>query len=296
MTFSIDVSRVSVMIDGQAALSDLTFHLDGGKIYGLLGRNGACKSTLLSLLAALRKPTAGTILIDGAPLFENYAITRRITLIRESPDVLDDDEKLAYNLGFAAAMRPNWDSVYAAELIEKFRIPAHQKIRSFSRGQRSALGIVLGLASRAPLTMFDESDLGLDPPSRVRFYDELLADFMRFPRTIILSTHLIEEVAALFEEIIILDRGRVLAQEEPEQLRSRARRFTGQASEIDALLEGESLLGVRELGPTKSAVVISERIELLAGRALETGIAIEPLGLQELVVHLTQVQEAAEIG
>lgn len=295
MSMSIDLDRVSVQFGDQAALSDLTLRLDGGKIYGLLGRNGAGKSTLLSLLGALRLPTSGRVLVNGEVLFENFPMTQHVCLIRESPDVLDSDESLDYNLKFAQTMRPNWDEPYARELIRKFAIPTNQKVASLSRGQRSAVGIVLGLASRAPLTMFDESYLGLDTPSRYIFYEELLADFMRSPRTIIVSTHLIDEVAPMFEETIILDHGRLLLHGETDALRSKARRFTGLGTQLDAVLAGEALHGVQQLGSTKSAVVISDRIDTLEAEGRRAGIDIEPVGLQDLFVLLTQEKEAAGI-
>jgi ABC-2 type transport system ATP-binding protein len=284
---------VSVQFDNRAALSDLSFHLDGGKIYGLLGRNGAGKSTMLSLLGALRKPTSGRVLVDGQELFENYELTRQVTLIRESPDVLDTDEKLDYNLEFAAQMRAGWDESYARELVQKFAIPDDQKIDSLSRGQRSALGIVIGLAGRSPLTMFDESYLGLDTPSRYLFYEELLADFMRSPRTIIVSTHLIDEVAPMFEETLIVDRGTLLLKGETDALRARARRFTGNANIVDGLLQGEQQRGVQQLGSTKSAVVVSDRIDELDIDGRTAGLDVEPVGLQDLFVYLTQEQEVA---
>jgi ABC-2 type transport system ATP-binding protein len=293
MSLTIDLEQVAVVFDGRPALSDLDLHLDAGKIYGLLGRNGAGKSTLLSLLAALRKPTTGRVLVGGEELFENYAMTRQVTLIRESPDVLDADEKLDYNLEFAAQMRPGWDESYARELVRKFSIPTNQAVSSLSRGQRSALGIVIGLAGRSPLTMFDESYLGLDTPSRYLFYEELLADFMRAPRTVIVSTHLIDEVAPMFEETLILDRGRLLLQGETDALRAKARRFTGNGAAVDQLLAGQQLYGVRQLGATKSAVVISDWATDLDAEGHRAGIEVEQVGLQDLFVYLTQEQEVA---
>jgi len=293
MSLPIDLEQVAVVFDGQPALSNLDLHLDAGKIYGLLGRNGAGKSTLLSLLAALRKPTTGRVLVGGEELFENYAITRQVTLIRESPDVLDASEKLDYNLEFAAQMRSGWDEPYARELVRKFSIPTNQAVSSLSRGQRSALGIVIGLASRSPLTIFDESYLGLDTPSRYLFYEELLADFMRAPRTVIVSTHLIDEVAPMFEETLILDRGRLLLQSETDALRAKGRRFTGNGIDVDRLLAGEQLYGIRQLGATKSAVVISDRAAELDAEGHRSGIEVEQVGLQDLFVYLTQEQEVA---
>ena len=90
--------------------------------------------------------------------------------------------------------------------------------------------MVVGLAARAPLTIFDESHLGLDAPSRYAFYDELLADYAERPRTVILSTHLIEEVSRLFEEVVIIDRGRLVLHEETDAVRARGVAVTGPAA------------------------------------------------------------------
>ena len=128
MSLSVDFERVTVQFDNRTALSDLSLHPDGGKIYGLLGRNGAGKSTMLSLLGALRKPTSGSVLVDGQELFENYELTRQVTLVREAPDVLDTDEKLDYNLEFAAQMRSGWDESYARELVQKFATRDYEEL------------------------------------------------------------------------------------------------------------------------------------------------------------------------
>lgn len=292
MNLSIAVEHVSVRFGNRLVLDDISFQLDGTTIYGLLGRNGAGKSTLLATLAALRRPDRGLVLANGTPVFENADLTRQIVLIRESPDVLDPDEKLHYNLKFAEVMRPSWDRTYAAELIERFEIPSGQKISTFSRGQRSALGIVLGLASRAPVTLFDESYLGLDTPSRYRFYDELLADFMQFPRTFVLSTHLIEEVAPIFESVLVLDRGKMIVQQRTDALLARGRRYTGRAELVERLLAGETIRHGQQLGSTVSAVVVSDHVENLDARARADGIESEMLGLQDLFVYLTQQEES----
>ena len=86
--------------------------------------------------------------------------------------------------------------------------PTAKRIKTLSLGQRSALGSVVGLASRAPLTMFDESYLGMDAISRGVFYDELLGDYLRTQRTFIVSTHLIGEIAPLLEQVVVIDHGR----------------------------------------------------------------------------------------
>ena len=107
----------------------------------------------------------------------------------------------------AAAVFPAWDADLAAQLIADFELPPKRAIKKLSRGMTSAVGIVLGLASRAPVTLFDEPYLGLDAVARQLFYDRLLADYAEHPRTIVLSTHLIEEISDLLEHVLLIDRG-----------------------------------------------------------------------------------------
>src|SRR6185437_4426143 len=122
-------------------------------------------------------------------------------------------------LAVAKTLYPDWDDAYAKSLIEDFRLPIKRKIKKLSRGMLSSVGIVVGLASRAPLTIFDEPYLGLDAVARVLFYDRLLEDYAEYPRTVILSTHLIDEVSRLLEHVLVIDNGKLLLDEDADALR-----------------------------------------------------------------------------
>src|SRR5262249_23950686 len=159
-------------------------------------------------------------------------------------------------------------------------LPPRKRMKALSTGMRAALGIVVGLATRAPLTIYEESHLGLDAPSRYAFYDELLADYAEHPRTVIISTHLIDEVARLFEQVVIIDRGRLVVQQEADGLRARAVAVTGPVAAVDDFVDsavrgGASLLAQRELGPTRSATLYggldSEQEAAARSRGLELG-------------------------
>ena len=287
MSLVVEVRALTQRFDDVTALDALSVRLEGPGIFGLLGRNGSGKTTLLSLLAGFRKPTAGEALIDGAPVFEDAQRMSQVCLIREGGDTVDGGERVRAALAFASVMRPWWDGEYARRLLDRFNLSPDKKVGQLSRGQRAALACTLGLASRAPLTMFDEAYLGLDAPSRYAFYDELLRDFMEFPRTVIVSTHLIEEVSRLFERVVILDRGRLLLHDEAEALRSRGVTLTGPAPAVDALVGGRELLSERQLGATKSVVVVGEFGREDRAQARAGGVEVEPLPLQDLFVHLT---------
>jgi ABC-2 type transport system ATP-binding protein len=163
-------------------------------------------------------------------------------------------------------------------------------VQTLSRGQKSALGIVVGLASRAPLTMFDESYLGMDAPSRYAFYEELLADYATHPRTIVISTHLIEEVSSLFEEVIIIDEGRLVLHEESDALRGRGVTVTGAADVVDTFVAGLTVLGEQSLGRTKAATVYGKLDETQVRAAKLAGLELGPVALQDLFVHLTRTE------
>ncbi|HZX06084.1 ABC transporter ATP-binding protein [Kribbella sp.] len=283
---------LSVRFAGTPALDRLDLRLAPGKIHGLLGRNGSGKSTLAATLAGFRRPDAGRVLIEGGDLgtaqepYENAVVTSRVCLIRESGDV-PDSAPVRHALRLAAGLRPYWDADLAAELMDRFEIPPAKKIGKLSRGKKSALGVVLGLAGRAPLTIFDESYLGMDVPSRNLFYDMLLADYAEVPRTIVLSTHLVSEVSTMLEEVVILDRGRLVTQSPVDALRGRGASIVGPAAAVDEFTAGFTVLAEERLGGTKSTTVLGDLDPALLAQASAAGLEIGPVGLQDLFVHLT---------
>jgi ABC-2 type transport system ATP-binding protein len=283
---------LSVRFAGVPALDRLDLRLAPGKIHGLLGRNGSGKSTLAATLAGFRRPDEGRVLIEGGDLgtaqepYENAVVTSRVCLIRESGDLVDA-ALVRHAIGLAGGLRPYWDDELAGELLDRFEVPLNQKVQKLSRGKKSALGVVLGLASRAPVTIFDESYLGMDVPSRNLFYDALLADYAEVPRTILLSTHLVSEVSAMLEEVVILDNGRLVTQSPVDALRGRGASIVGPAAAVDEFTAGFTVLAEERLGGTKSTTVLGDLDPALLAQAAASGLEIGPVGLQDLFVHLT---------
>src|SRR6266536_2254379 len=183
------------------AIDSISFSLEAGKIYGLLGRNGSGKTALLRLLTAQLFATGGTLLVFGEQPYENRRVLSQICFMKENQQY-PKRWRVGDVLAMAASFFPRWDADYASALSKDFQLPLTRKVRSLSRGALSALGIVVGLASRAPLTIFDEP-LGLDVVARSLFYERLLDDYVEHPRTILVSTHLIDEVSRLLEQLLI---------------------------------------------------------------------------------------------
>ncbi len=170
--------------------------------------------------------------------------------------------------------------------MEDFDPPLNRPIKKMSRGQRSAIGVIIGLASRAELTLFDEPYAGLDAVARQLFYDHLLADYSTFPRTVVLSTHLIDEAANLLEHVVVVDNGSVLIDADAEQLRSQAVTLVGRADAVHSFAAGREVLGVHQLGGIASVTVAGLDDE---GRdaARAAGLDVGPVSLQQLIVSRT---------
>lgn len=292
MNLDIQFDRLSVIYGDLEAVRNVSFHLPAGKVYGLLGRNGAGKTSLLSVLASFREPSSGSVTIGGEQPFENAKIMREVSFIYDV-DYKDETDKVKAAIESVARYRPHFDTAYALELARKFNLPLDKQLKQLSKGMQSAFNVCIGLASRSPVTILDEVYLGMDAPSREIFYRELLEDQERHPRTFILSTHLVSEMDYLFEEVIIIHKGQFVLQDDYESLTSRGVSVTGPAAKVDEFIQGMKVLNVQQLGSTKAVMVyeeLSEEAQLAAHRA---GLEIGPISLQDLFIHLTGEEYSA---
>ncbi|MEC0259153.1 hypothetical protein PAEVO_55890 [Paenibacillus sp. GM2FR] len=292
MNLDVQFDRVSVTYGSVEAVRDISLRLPAGKIYGLLGRNGAGKTSLLSVLASFREASSGSVTIGGEQPFENANIMREVSFIYDV-DYKEETDKVKAAIESVARYRPHFDTGYALELARKFNLPLDKQLKELSKGMQSAYNVCIGLASRSPVTILDEVYLGMDAPSREIFYRELLEDQERHPRTFILSTHLVSEMDYLFEEVIIIHKGRFVLQDDYESLTSRGVSITGPAAKVDEFIRGMKVLNVQQLGSTKAVMVygeLSEEAQLAAHRA---GLEIGPISLQDLFIHLTGEEYSA---
>lgn len=266
-------------------LRDVTADLPAGRIYGLLGSNGVGKTTLMSLICGNAFLTGGRILIDGEVPLENADILQRICFVREDQRY-NDMFSVDQILDVAEHFYPSWSPDTAARLGQRFRLPRRTRSKKLSRGQRSALAITIALASRAPYTFLDEPYLGLDASARSIFYDELLVEYAAQPRTVIMSTHLIDEAADLMEEVIVLENGIVALQADVEQARHSAFVVRGRESEVAALVGAREVLTQRRLGSIVSTTVRGEASASDRALAQRSALRLEPASLQDFVAAL----------
>jgi ABC-2 type transport system ATP-binding protein len=283
MTPAISVAGLTRSYRGQLALDHVSFDVAAESITGLLGRNGVGKTTLLRILTGQEFPSAGSVRIFGADPKENDQVLRRMVLIRE--DQAYPDIKVRHALRVASWCYPNWSAELAGRLLADFALPQDRAVKKLSRGMRSALGIVIGLAARAEVTLFDEPYAGLDAVARQLFYDWLLADYAEHPRTVLLSTHLIDEASALLERVLVLDQGRIALDAAADDLRGVATTVSGPVLAVDEFTAGHQVWDRRQIASQASVVMVGPLNETDRLRARSLRLDLEPLTLQQLVIH-----------
>lgn len=276
-----DVTRT---FRGHRAVDGVTLSVEEDSIVGLLGRNGAGKTTLMSLLTGQDRPTTGSVRVLGEDPWENDAVLSRMCFIRESQQY-PNNFRVRHVLTAAGTFHPRWDAELAEELLERFRLPARRQVQKLSRGMRSSLGILVGLASRAPVTVFDEPYLGLDASARQEFYDVLLKEYAEQPRTIVLSTHLIDEVAGLLERVHVLDAGRTVLSGDADDLRTRACVLTGPVAAVEQLADGLPVLHRESIGAYAAVTLDVPYDSAIREHAAALGVEVGPVSLQTLVVR-----------
>jgi ABC-2 type transport system ATP-binding protein len=278
---ALEISGLTHKYNKLTALDGVSLALAPNRIYGLLGRNGSGKTTLLNIISKSLFPKAGRVVMFGAEAFERPSVLRKLCYVREKNMAPPGARARDILMGCRQAY-PNWDEKYARNLIDMFSLNISKKYKQLSRGMESTLGLIIGLASRAELTVFDEPSLGLDPAARGLFYDEVRRDIDKYPRTALISTHLIDEVSRLFDEVVIIDKGRILAVSTVETLLSGYISLTGPLNLIEGAMSGLRILRTDELGG--AARVISE----WDGRALPGGLIVDSAPLQNVFVHMTE--------
>jgi ABC-2 type transport system ATP-binding protein len=285
----VEVNGLSKRFGRFTAVDDVSFRVEENTIYGLLGRNGAGKTTMMQLLTGQQFASAGTIEVFGESPVENASVLGNICFIKES-QAYPDDFKPKHVFESAPWFFQNWDAEFAARLISEFRVPLNRRIKKLSRGQLSAVGVIVGLASRAPLTFFDEPYLGLDAVARQIFYDRLLEDFGEHPRTVILSTHLIDEVSALLEHVLVIDEGKLIIDENADALRGSATTISGTNSAVEAFVGTRTVLHREGIGGLVSVTL--EKLDAAdRAAAASAGLELGPVSLQQLIVRKTSIPE-----
>ena len=279
---AIQIKNITKRYKDVTALDDISFSFEFGRIYGFLGRNGAGKSTLI-IIANRIFADQGEVLIDGIPAKENMGVHEKIFCMSEA-DLYDRDLKVKDHFKWTNRFYNDFDLDKAFELSKKFNLDINKRFKALSKGYQSIFKLIIALSLNVPYVIFDEPVLGLDANHRELFYSLLLKEFENNERTLIIATHLIEEVSNIIEEVVLIDKGKILLQETVEELLEKGYSISGVAQEVDHYCEGKNVIGYDELGGLKIAYVLGEKTALPQGSNLQ----VTAMNLQKLFVKMTE--------
>lgn len=217
------------------ALTDINLQLPEGKIIGLLGKNGAGKSTLMRCMLGLLKHD-GEVYLDARPVkHRDHHVFEKVGFI---PDVngLDDRLTVRQTISYIKGINPHWNSDIAGRLLAISSLPQDKKVAKLSKGMKTKLYLLITLSLNVKFLLLDEPTLGLDIAFRKEFFNIVLGEFFDESKTILISTHQVEEVEDILQEVIIIDKGSIILYEEVESLKTRLRVVSVPSGQKNTLL------------------------------------------------------------
>jgi ABC-2 type transport system ATP-binding protein len=240
------------------ALRDFSIKIDQPGIYCLLGRNGAGKTTMLKTLAGHIAATRGQIEVNGKPV-GMLAMPDSVYFV--AADAAQFNARLTELLNYAADINPLFDHTFALDLAGRFELDTGKRYRQLSFGMKAMVNTLIALSSGREILLFDEPVLGFDPVMRKTFYDILSESLAEKPKTVIVSTHIIDEIAKVAERLIIIDKGRPLLLCDINEIDERAYCVTGPAGCVKTATEGLRVIGESKAGGFLSRSIYDARIE-----------------------------------
>lgn len=277
----IEVRNLTKRYKEVCALDNVSLQFEENKIYGLLGRNGAGKSTLLNVISNRIFADSGEVLIDGEAAKENdHALSKVYTMSEQN--YYPEKTKIKEIFRYTEHFYPQFDLAYAKETAEQFELNLNKTVQALSTGFHSIFKLIIALSVNTPYVLLDEPVLGLDANNRDLFYRLLLEKYSRNPSTIVISTHLIEEVSSVIEDIIIIKKGKIIRNESRDELLSKGYAVSGTAGMVDAYCTGKNIIGSEALGGLKTAYIIGEPQGIMP-----EGMEISGIDLQKLFIQLT---------
>lgn len=280
------------------AVDRLSFSVPEGSVFGLLGANGAGKTTSIRMMVSHLLPDSGEIRVLGEdPALQNEETRRRVAYISENMQI-PSWMTLADAARFCGRLYPKWNAKIVDHLEKKFRLDGKKPYSDCSKGQRRAICIILGLAQNAEVLILDEPASGLDTLARHDFLEEVLAIACEESRTVLFSSHILGDIERVVDRVAILTRGRMVIQGELDTLKENVRRIRLPGH------VGQDIFQVMQVKKSETAteMVVTDFSEEKLSRLVQTlhladagSVEVEGMNLEELFVETVNVGTGGEI-
>lgn len=273
----IELKQVTKQYGKATVLKNITLSVDEPGIYCLLGRNGAGKTTLLKSIAGYQNITDGIIQVDGQAITTSVLDTGVSYIENFAKHFNLSVRKL---LRIASEVNPNYDCDFALEMMERFELDGKKTFHHLSLGMKTMVSTIICLASNKSVVLLDEPVLGFDAIMRVEFYDMLTESFQKHPRIIIVSTHIIEEIAKTIQKLIIIDKGSIRFFDTLQSVETKAFRISGLQKDVEAATQGLNIIGRDNVGGLATSYIFDNPPEQT------DSLEICPLSLQDFFIQM----------
>ena len=273
----IELKQVTKQYGQAAVLKNITLSIDEPGIYCLLGRNGAGKTTLLKSIAGYQNITRGTIEVDDK-LITTSTLDTDVSYIENFAKHFNLPVRKL--LQIASEVNPNYDYDFASEMMERFELDGKKKFNHLSLGMKTMVSTIICLASNKRVVLLDEPVLAFDAIMRVEFYDMLIESFRKHPRIIIVSTHIIEEIAKTIHKLIIIDKGSVRFFGTLQSVETKAFSISGLQKDVEAATQNLNVIGQDTVGGLVTTYIFDNPPEQTAS------LEINPLSLQDFFIQM----------
>lgn len=283
----IECSNLNKTFNRLVAIDDLSFEIEENKITGLIGRNGAGKTTLLKLIAGFLRPTAGEVRVFSDNPFNSLLVSNNLIYIDDHM-LFPSTFSLLDILKAAGSFYKNWDEALAVNLLDYFSLDGTKSHSTLSKGMQSTFNVILGLAAHSPLTIFDEPTTGMDAAVRKDFYRALLKDYMAHSRTIILSSHLLNEIESILEDVLLLRDGTKCLHLGVSALKEYALGLRGNASAIRQLIGDKAIIHEEQFAQNNVYIVVKQDFsEQQLYELKKVDVTVSSVPTEDLCVYLT---------
>jgi len=249
----ISLENVSITFKQKRILPEFLLTLQEKKLYGLIGANGVGKTTLLKLIAGFIQPTKGEVKVFDLPPFDEIKVAQNLIFIDDKqtypPYATVETVCTAFQYFYT-----QWDGEFASKLFNYFQFQSYDRFDLLSKGRKSLFNCIVGLCSNCAITLMDEPTTGMDIKIREDFYKFLLNSYIKNPRTIIISSHYMDEIEQLLEEVIIITSKKEVVLETVEELQSEFFVVSGTQEQLDVLTFKE-IYSITSIGNQKQMVV-----------------------------------------
>ena len=273
----IEMKNVTKQYGQSSVLNKIDLTVDAPGIYCLLGRNGAGKTTFLKSVAGYQNITSGQIKVDGKAI-STATLDTGVSYIENFAKHFN--LPVGKLLRIASEVNADFDHSFAEEMMERFELDRRKKFNQLSLGMKTMVSTIVCLASNRPVVLLDEPVLGFDAIMRVEFYDMLTESFRRHPRIIVVSTHIIEEIAKTIHKLIIIDKGRIRFFDTLQAVEEKAFSVSGLKKDVDAATVNLNVIGQDAVGGLVTSYIFDQPPKQ------EASLEITPLSLQDFFVQM----------